>query len=66
MKYVLSLLFLTSCTFKIETRSEEEINKIEHAQDIRKLYEYCKDKCQPLLVTGIIPVDRRCICDARD
>jgi len=62
MKYLIVLLFLSGCTFHVETRSDKEIERYERTSDNKRLFNRCIEKCEPFNLIGFNPVDHRCLC----
>lgn len=59
---ILSLIFLSSCTLRVENRTDDQIKKDEIKTDNVSLRNHCLEKCTPFKLIGFIPVDYRCIC----
>lgn len=65
MKYVfLTYLLLMGCTFKIDTRTDEQVLTDENTMRNEKLVRRCNNMCAPFIVAAFIAVEQRCICSA--
>jgi hypothetical protein len=62
VKILILCLLLSACTLRVETRSEKEIEQDNKVQSNDKLMNYCKTRCEPFAVLGIVPLEYRCIC----
>lgn len=64
MRLLLSaFLILSACTFRVEQRSDAQIERDDTSQYNKKRVERCKEQCVPFPVAAFEPFGQ-CICGA--
>lgn len=53
---------MISCTFRVENRSDAQIEKDIIVQDNFKLVSRCRAKCDPFGVMAFLPHTNDCVC----
>jgi hypothetical protein len=60
---LLASLFLVGCTFRVETRTEKEIERDESIARSERVLKRCIERCAPYKAITFDPIDWRCGCE---
>lgn len=62
----LFLLLMTGCTpftFRVETRTDKQIEEEQHLNTVKKLNDHCIEICKPYKALSFVPIGYRCQCE---